>query len=615
MFLSSGVIFAQEIEFSRPDVLSQMLLLFEKATIPIPEVDLTENISLSDSTDVISNSIVFHVQSGNKLSPGYYYWNNDMWNPLINSLKGYELLLLWDSDSHEFSYSDIDGSVLTIGIGGIENAEFNLLKKDEKTLMYTALGGKELVIDFNEVIGTDEVIKTFVLKKNIISFYDNGLLRQINFKRAPKKKEMSVIPSKLHLVTVKPVRPEMFKGSENINSEESGATDNLTKEVAENSTVRKKVREGREIKSIEDNEDGTFTISYADGSRFTSLDLKNPKLDEKRELVNVINKGDGTFVALFSDGTSLSSKELYDVYNFEGYGEGDSPEVDVVIDNGDGTYDMILTNGMELRSINFAEITKPHGPEEDGRGILSVMNRDDGTFDVIFTDGTEVNSKDLSDLEKDDLSAFLPEESIENVEVEENENDELDSESIESIETGPKKEIRNIVKQEDGTSKIILTDGTVFSISNLNLKNEAADQPVDIEKLIENTDGTYTVVFADGMKLSSLDVYGLETDSNNEKIEAQEAVSVEERQKGSNETNKKAAKVEDESPAILKENRKEPNGKTDPVGGAEEYRERIIRIQREEIEALKKREEEKERELNEMNQRLKRLEKLFMESE
>lgn len=657
MLFSMGIFFGQELEFNRPDILSQTRLIFDKAGIDIPEVDLVENISLSDTTGIISNSIVFHSQSNPKLNPGYYYWSDDMWNPLIEHSKGYELLVLWELDSNEFSYSDIDGSILTFGIGGIENAQFDQLKEDEKTLSYHTLGGKELDIDFNEVIHTEEMIKTFVLTQKNISFYNNGIRRRINFERAPKKQEVSVVPLSFHQVAVRPVELEIISGLNNfIADKREEAKDPVKEEMAEISQPTKKTREGHEIKSIEDNEDGTFTITYADGSRFTSLDLKNPKLDVERELVTVINNGDGTFTAMFSDGTSLSSKELHDFYNFEGYAAGDEPEVDVVIDNGDGTYDVIMTNGVELTSIDFTTLNKSKEEKlEEGRGILSVLNRDDGTFDVIFTDGTEINSNDLSDLKEYNISAFLPDEeneAVEDNETEDNEGDNLVGISEENTETSKERGIQQIEAQDNGSSRVTLTDGTTFSIPGLKQEDEAVGPDPRIEELIDHADGTYTIILTGGITLSSLEIPNLTsadavskesendfsdtTDEDEEELESEsvipekelpgereevvietEAVSNEEdRVHDKNTSVMDSDKEENEVPIIERVERKKGKTQTDSSeiqGKEESYQERIIRIQREEIEALKKREEEKERELQEMNKRLKRLEELFDE--
>lgn len=641
---------AQETEFHRPEFDKQLELIFKNLNFAIPQADLKENRNLSDTTGIISNSIVYRTAEADSEKEGYYYWNGKSWSSFMKKEKNPELLVVWELDKKQIRYPDIDGSILVFGVGGMEHTEFVRLKSDEKTLVYRDLKGEEVLISLEEFLNTDERIKTWIRDGEKISFYDNGKLEHVFFNRVPRIFQASAAPENFASVSWAPVNVPMIPSL----AENSKENSNETKvEVAEQSQAiiekspAKKVREGREIKTIEDNEDGTFTITYTDGSRFTSLDLKNPQVDERRELLNIINNNDGTFTAMFTDGTSLSSQELGDFYNFEGYVKGEEPEVDLVIDNGDGTYDVILSNGVELNSIDFTALTNPkHSQNEDGRGILSIVNNTDGTYNVTFTDGTEINSKDLSDLDEHIQSSQPTEEANEAVATTElAESEEKSSENVaDPLERSQEVKINNIIENEDGSFEISLTDGTWILTNPLPTGGEAL-QEKRIEEIIDNTDGTYTVVLSGGISLASASSKsgaaqiensktadasavleaGSEVTETPENKEANVASESETKENTVDEISESYVPKEEVSMIDKEEAEKIEEAETtssgsdlnfesevdsisSPVGTQAEI---IVRKQREEIEALKRREKEKEEEMQEMKDRLKRLEELF----
>ena len=70
------------------------------------------------------------------------------------------------------------------------------------------------------------------------------------------------------------------------------------------------------VTSTVNNGDGTFTITYSDGTSFTSSDLTGPKGADGKNgvngvgVTNTVNNGDGTFTINYSDGTSFTSSDL-----------------------------------------------------------------------------------------------------------------------------------------------------------------------------------------------------------------------------------------------------------------------------------------------------------------
>lgn len=636
MVFPLGFVSAQETEFHRPEFGKQLELIFKNLNFSIPQADLKENRNLSDTTGIISNSIIYRTGEADSGKEGYYYWNGKSWSSFIKKEKNPELLVVWELDKKQIRYPDIDGSMLVFGIGGMEHAEFVRLKSDEKTLVYRDLKGEEVLISLEEFLNTDEKIKTWIRDGEKISFYDNGKLEQVFFNRVPRIFQAPAAPEDFAFVSWAPVNvpmiPSLAENSKEDLNETKTESSEKSQAVIEKSPA-KKVREGREIKTIEDNEDGTFTITYTDGSRFTSLDLKNPQVDEKRELLNVINNNDGTFTAMFTDGSSLSSQELGDFYNFEGYAKGEEPEVDLVIDNGDGTYDVILSNGVELNSFDFTALTNPkRSRNEDGRGILSIENNTDGTYNVTFTDGTEINSKDLSDLDEYIQSSQPAEEKNKAEAVTElAESEEKSSEKTQNpSEVSQEIKIDKMIENEDGSFEISLTDGTWILTHPVPTGEEELHEK-RIEEIIDNTDGTYTVVLSGGISLASVSSKSgatqMETPKTAEAAETPEKVSSESETKertveeiyGSNVPKEEVPMIDKEEVEEMEKTEAASSGSdlnsesevdsvSSPVSSQAEI---IVRKQREEIEALKRREKEKEEEIQEMKDRLKRLEELF----
>jgi integrin beta 8 len=91
--------------------------------------------------------------------------------------------------------------------------------------------------------------------------------------------------------------------------------------------------------SFVDNNDGTFTINYSDGTSFTSSNLTGPQGDtgpigaDGNGIASTANNGDGTFTLTFDDGTTFTSSDLTGPAGTDGTGAGAEQEQIVVLAN------------------------------------------------------------------------------------------------------------------------------------------------------------------------------------------------------------------------------------------------------------------------------------------
>jgi hypothetical protein len=167
-------------------------------------------------------------------------------------------------------------------------------------------------------------------------------------------------------------------------------------------------QDGVGIASTVDNNDGTFTINYTDGSSFTTTDLTGPRGEQGiqgppgNDGVDGLNGTDG---ADGQDGVGIAS----------------------TVDNNDGTFTINYTDGS---SFTTADLTGPQGAQgiqgeqgpigptgatgpqgiqgppgndgvdglngQDGVGITSTVDNNDGTFTLNYSDGSSFTTADLT---------------------------------------------------------------------------------------------------------------------------------------------------------------------------------------------------------------------------
>jgi hypothetical protein len=135
------------------------------------------------------------------------------------------------------------------------------------------------------------------------------------------------------------------------------------------------------VQSTVNNGDGTFTITYTDGSTFTSADLTGP------QGIQGITGAQGIQGATGPAGTN---------------GVG----VQSTVNNGNGTFTIIYTDGSTFTSVDLTGPTGPQGPigpqgamgpsGSNGVGIQSTVNNGNGTFTITYTDGSTFTTADFT---------------------------------------------------------------------------------------------------------------------------------------------------------------------------------------------------------------------------
>jgi hypothetical protein len=64
------------------------------------------------------------------------------------------------------------------------------------------------------------------------------------------------------------------------------------------------------IASVVDNDDGTFTLEFTDGSSFTTDNLTGPQGPDGVGIQSIANNGDGTFTLYLTDGSTFTTDNL-----------------------------------------------------------------------------------------------------------------------------------------------------------------------------------------------------------------------------------------------------------------------------------------------------------------
>ena len=153
---------------------------------------------------------------------------------------------------------------------------------------------------------------------------------------------------------------------------------------------------GNGIVSSTDNGDGTFTLTYTDGSSFTTSNLTGPQGIQ------------GLQGATGQQGIQGNA-------GAQGLTGANGNGIASTIDNGDGTFTLIYTDGSSFTTSN---LTGPQGIQglqgatgqqgiqgnagaqgltgANGNGIASTIDNGDGTFTLIYTDGSSFTTSNLT---------------------------------------------------------------------------------------------------------------------------------------------------------------------------------------------------------------------------
>jgi hypothetical protein len=203
-----------------------------------------------------------------------------------------------------------------------------------------------------------------------------------------------------------------------------------------NATLTRFVCNGRPGISIirtVDNNNGTFTFFYSDGTTFTTSNLTGPAGRDGLTILSTIDNGNGTFTINYSDGTSFTSSNLTGPAGPQGQpgiqgpvgptgpqglpGQNGANGLTILstIDNGNGTFTINYSDGTSFTSAN---LTGPAGPQgqpgiqgpvgptgpqgltgqngTNGVGITSTVNNGNGTYTFNYSDGSSFTTANLT---------------------------------------------------------------------------------------------------------------------------------------------------------------------------------------------------------------------------
>ncbi len=165
--------------------------------------------------------------------------------------------------------------------------------------------------------------------------------------------------------------------------------------------------DGNGIASTVDNGNGTFTLTYDDGTTFTTADLTGPTGNTGATgptgvagngIASTVDNGNGTFTLTYDDGTTFTTADLTGPTGITGAtgptgvaGNGIASSVD----NGNGTFTLTYDDGTTFTT---ADLTGPTGNTgATGNGIASTVDNGNGTFTLTYDDGTTFTTAILQD--------------------------------------------------------------------------------------------------------------------------------------------------------------------------------------------------------------------------
>ncbi|MDW5289143.1 hypothetical protein [Formosa sp. PL04] len=273
-----------------PNSSAQLEIVSSNRGVLIPQVPLT---SVTDETTIsagnIESLLVYNTNTATDITPGYYYWYQGSWNKLLAKKDLQGNIVFWDVVNNQFTYIDENGDVQIINNDNLETIT-TLVDNGDGTITY-----------FNE--NNDEV-------------------------------------------TI-----DLTQGS----SGEDGANG----------------IDGVGISSTTDNGDGTFTIVYTDGSTFTTSDFTGPQGAQGVAgaqgpegavgatgvgISSTVNNGDGTFTITYTDGSTFVTSDFNGtagVDGINGTNGTDGVGIASTVNNGDGTFTITYTDGSTFVTSDF----------------------------------------------------------------------------------------------------------------------------------------------------------------------------------------------------------------------------------------------------------------------
>lgn len=473
---------------TRPSPNGQLGVILASNEVVIPQVSLEDK---ALNKEELESVLIFNSRGNKEFPQGFYYWK-ERWNPLFENHPNIEYVLYWDMEMNLVNFINDRGELRKMAVGGLGNLKFQGLHPNGRSIEYTDEDGEVYQVDLGQMVKNNENVLTFIKKgEDRLYFINNNREQELVLSRESSEVE------------------KLFKKPEEA---ETAVSERKNKEEVKEDKYR-------EIESIQDNSDGTFTVFFTDGTRFTSRDLARPKkeepenslsnlLKEEKSILDVVNNNDGTFSVIFTDGTSLPSLDIAGLLG-DPSDEEETRSVELVMDNGDGTYTFILSDGTEIASVDLFKPQEEKEPEEDGKGVLAIIPKEDGTYMVYFTDGSEMSSEDVDEDLKELQDRILnkSEEPVDDIDivvgVEEEIEEEVAGEMIveKDLEENLSEEILDELTEESSPDEVFeLTENALEED-----EGEDKEQVVSrgIKTIVHKGDGIYRIVLTDGVELES----------------------------------------------------------------------------------------------------------------
>ena len=321
---------------SAPNASAQLEIVSSDKGVLLPQVRLTSTTDTATiTTGNVQSLLVYNIATNNDVKPGYYFWYINKWRRLVTSddtvPTGGSSAPIVDNGNGTYTYINPDGSVTTIDVPGNQTLTYLMYNPAANTLTYTDEKGINTVINLVELVKKAETVTTLVDNGNGTMTYTN----------------------------------------------EAGVS--TTVSVAGGAA-------GVGIATTVNNGDGTFTIIYTNGTTFTTSNLTGPQGPagtagaaglqgpagadgaNGNGIANTVNNNDGTFTINYTNGTSFTTPNFTGAQGATGpqgpsgmAGTPGSAGVGIAsaVNNGNGTFTLNFTNGSSFTTSN---LTGPQGP-------------------------------------------------------------------------------------------------------------------------------------------------------------------------------------------------------------------------------------------------------------
>ena len=165
----------------QPNISTQLDVVSPNKGILIPRVSLASRFDTSTITTGNTNSLlVFNTTNNSSITPGFYYWYDDIWLKLSNS---YDVEQIVDSNvgdvtleviGDELKFMDVHGNSTQVPISQL-NISTNLIKNNNGTYTYVNEGGQGSIINIpiDVINNSEEIISNTSVINHLVNYLKN----------------------------------------------------------------------------------------------------------------------------------------------------------------------------------------------------------------------------------------------------------------------------------------------------------------------------------------------------------------------------------------------------------------------------------------------------------